>query len=65
MVKRCTPRVLMLTCFVAQVATSLASSTAHTQVLIGFPIFCLTDGVSVSCTALPVDCSENLIQSEG
>ena len=65
MVKRCTPRVLMLTCYVAQVATSLVSSTAHTRVLIGFPIFCLTDGVSVSCTALPIKGSENFKQSEG
>ena len=50
----------MLTCFVAQVATSLASSTAHTQDPIGFPIFCLTDGVSVSCPALLIEGSENL-----
>lgn len=58
MVKRCTPRVLMLSCFVAQVVTSL--TTAQTQVPIGFPIFCLTDGVSVYCRASYIEGSENL-----
>ena len=38
----------MLSCFVAQVATSHTSSTAQAQVRTDFPIYVPTDGVGVA-----------------
>ena len=65
MVKLFTLRVLMLSCFVAQVATSLTSSTAQTQVLIGFPIFGSQMGlVSLFLLLLAEFCKVRLIEED-